>query len=121
LKLASSHASIATPAKPTTRPSAREAAGLSFSHTQATSAPNSGTVALRMADRPVVMVVTAKANSANGAPELSAPMVKIGLPVLAQLRSEPAQQASAAAGTPMPPPRDRPPWPWARTRPRPAA
>src|SRR3989442_8539927 len=77
LKVALSQASMATPAKPTTRPSTREASGLSLSQAQATSAPNIGTVAFRMADSPVVMDSSANEKHANGMPELSTPMKKI--------------------------------------------
>ena len=51
----------------------REPSGRSLSQTQATSAPNSGTVALRIDDSPVVMDSRAKAKQANGMPELSRP------------------------------------------------
>jgi hypothetical protein len=72
-----SQASSATPAKPISSPSTREGVGLSFSQTQAISAPNIGTVALRMADKPVVMDSRANEKQANGMPELSRPMRKI--------------------------------------------
>jgi hypothetical protein len=55
----------------------REALGLSLSHSQAISAPNMGTVALRIADRPVVMDSSANEKQANGMPEFSTPMKKI--------------------------------------------
>src|SRR3989338_11188457 len=74
LKVALSQASMATPAKPTTRPSRREGLGLSLSQSQATSAPNIGTVALRMADRPVVIDSSANEKQANGMPELNMPI-----------------------------------------------
>ena len=61
LKLALSQASRATPAKPIDQAQHARAVGRSFSQTHATSAPNSGTVALRMADSPVVMDSSAKA------------------------------------------------------------
>src|SRR6188768_2868819 len=77
LKVALSQASMATPAKPTMRPRMREALGLSLSHSQAISAPNIGTVALRMADSPVVMDSSANEKQANGMPELRMPMKKI--------------------------------------------
>ena len=73
LKVALSQASMATPAKPTTRPSRREWLGLSLSQSQATSAPNIGTVALRMADSPVVIDSSANEKQANGMPELNRP------------------------------------------------
>ncbi len=53
--------SSVTPAKPTARPSMREPPGRSLSQSHATSAPESGTVALRMELRPVVMCITANA------------------------------------------------------------
>ncbi|MCY1381280.1 hypothetical protein D9M69_691680 [compost metagenome] len=51
--------SSVTPAKPMARPSMREPPGRSLSQSQATSAPESGTVALRMELSPVVMCSTA--------------------------------------------------------------
>src|SRR5512140_3037461 len=78
LNVAWSQASIATPAKPITRPSTRDRAGRSFSHSHATTAPNSGTVALRMADRPVVIASNANAKQENGIAEFSNPTTKIG-------------------------------------------
>ena len=48
--------------------------GRSFSHSQATTAPNSGTVAFSKEDNPVLMDSRAKAIQANGMPELSRPM-----------------------------------------------
>ena len=54
LKLALSHASQATPAKPSTRPAMRDALSLSFSHSQATTAPNSGVAALKIDISPAV-------------------------------------------------------------------
>ncbi len=71
--------SSVTPAKPIPRPSMREPPGRSLSQSQATTAPSSGTVAFRMDVRPVVMCITAKANSANGMPELSRPTKRMGL------------------------------------------
>ncbi|OQC03425.1 MAG: hypothetical protein BWX79_02636 [Alphaproteobacteria bacterium ADurb.Bin100] len=68
-----SEASRATPAKPMTRPRIREASGRSLSQAQATRAPNKGTVALRMADSPVVRYSRAKAKQAKGRPEFSNP------------------------------------------------
>ena len=55
----------------------REALGLSLSQAQATSAPNIGTVALRMLDRPVVIDSSANAKHANGMPELRIPTKKV--------------------------------------------
>ena len=68
-----SEASSTTPAKPIASPAMRDPAGRSLSQAQATSAPNSGTVAFRMADRPVVRYSSAKAKQANGRPEFSTP------------------------------------------------
>ena len=59
LKLALSAANATTPAKPITRPRMRKLEGRSLSHHQAISAPNSGTVAFRIADRPVLIDETA--------------------------------------------------------------
>ena len=78
LNVAWSQASIATPAKPMTRPRIREWVGRSFSQSHATTAPNSGTVAFRIADRPVVIASSAKAKQAKGIAELSRPTTKIG-------------------------------------------
>src|SRR5512141_293971 len=77
LKVAWSHASIATPANPMTSPSTREWVGRSFSQSHATTAPNSGTVAFNMADRPVVIASSANAKQAKGIAELSRPTTKI--------------------------------------------
>src|SRR5659263_306081 len=77
LKLALSQASNATPAKPMISPSTREALGLSFSQAHAISAPNMGTVALRMAASPVLMDSSANEKQANGTPELSRPIKNV--------------------------------------------
>ena len=70
--------SSVTPMNPIARPNMREPPGRSWSHTQATKAPVSGTVALRIEVSPVVMCVTANANNTNGMPELSRPTNRIG-------------------------------------------
>jgi len=57
----------------------REPPGRSFSQSQATRAPVSGTVALRIDVSPVVMCITANANSMNGMPELSRPTNRMAL------------------------------------------
>ena len=59
LKLAWSAASATTPAKPITRPAMRVLAGRSLSQTHRMMVPNSGAVALRIADRPVLIDITA--------------------------------------------------------------
>ena len=56
----------------------REPLGRSRNQTQATSAPHSGTVALRMALKPVLMCSTAKQYSAKGRPLLSTPTIRMG-------------------------------------------
>ena len=61
------------PKKPIARPRVREPVGRSPSQPQATSAPNKGTVAFRMADRPVLIDSSANANSRKGNPELMMP------------------------------------------------
>ena len=73
LKLALSQASIATPRKPMAKPRMRLPPGRSRSQIQAISAPNSGTVAFRIADRPVLIDSRAKEKQAKGMPELSMP------------------------------------------------
>ena len=65
------------PAKQITMPAMRDSAGLSFSQTQATRAPNMGTVAFNMDDKPVVIDSSANARQANGMAELNMPMTKI--------------------------------------------
>ena len=55
LKLALSHASQSTPAKPITRPAIRSGVSLSFSHNHAINAPNNGEAALKIEDRPAVI------------------------------------------------------------------
>ena len=55
-------------------------------------APNKGTVAFRMADKPVLMDRSANEKQANGMAELSTPIKNIFLPMLGQLRPEPAPQ-----------------------------
>ena len=50
-------------------PTVREPVGRSLSHTQATTAPNSGTVAFRMDDRPVEMDSSAYEKHTNGMAE----------------------------------------------------
>ena len=77
-KLVLPQASMATPTKPITSPSVREAPGRSPSQSQATTAPNSGTVALRMDVSPVLMDSSAKLNSANGRAELVMPQNSTG-------------------------------------------
>ncbi len=52
LKLAPSHASPTTPAKPIARPAIRGAVSRFFSHAHAISAPNSGEAALKIAASP---------------------------------------------------------------------
>ena len=74
MKLAASQASMATPAKPMSSPRMRERVGLSLSQSQATTAPNMGTDAFKMADNPVLIDSSANAKQANGMPELSMPM-----------------------------------------------
>ena len=56
----------------------RDRLGLSPSQTQATSAPNKGTVAFRMDEKPVVMCITAKEYKANGMPLLRTPTNSTG-------------------------------------------
>ena len=56
----------------------RAGPGRSLSQTQAMMAPNRGTVALRMPDRPVLIEVTAYANNTKGKAELSMPMNNTG-------------------------------------------
>ena len=67
----------ATPTKPINKPSDRNPPGRSLSHSQATSAPDSGTVAFKMAERPVAMCSTANAYSAKGSAEFSRPTNRI--------------------------------------------
>ena len=71
-------ASSATPTKPSASPAQRSRLMRSPSHSQATSAPNSGTVALRIDVSPVAMCITAQANSANGIAELMSPANSTG-------------------------------------------
>ena len=72
------HAKSATPTKPSARPSQRSRLMRSPSHSQATSAPNSGTVAFRIDVSPVAMCMTAQENKANGMAELTTPASKMG-------------------------------------------
>ena len=51
---------------------------MSPSHSHATSAPNSGTVAFRIDDSPVLIDSSAKLNSANGMAELIRPQIITG-------------------------------------------
>jgi len=71
-------ASIATPAKPITRPRMRERSGRSLNQAQATSAPNIGTVALITAASPLLSVSRPKAKKAKGRPEFRMPMPSAG-------------------------------------------
>ena len=74
---AARQASMATPAKPITRPSMRDAVGLSLSQAQATSAPNIGTVAFKIDDSPVLICSNAKERHTNGMPEFSMPIKNV--------------------------------------------
>jgi hypothetical protein len=78
LKLAWPPASSTTPPKPMASPTVRDRVGLSPNQSQATTAPNKGTVAFRMEEKPVVMCSTANEYNANGMPLLSAPTNSTG-------------------------------------------
>ena len=66
-------ASATTPAMPSARPAMRVAVSRSPSHQRATSAPNRGELAFRIAASPVLIDCTAHAYSANGSAEFSKP------------------------------------------------
>ena len=74
----------------------REALGLSFSQSQAINAPNMGTVALRIDDRPVVIDSRANAKHANGMPELSIPTRNIFRQCVLNSGSRPRSQTSGS-------------------------
>ena len=77
-KLACPPVSKTTPPKPMAKPTVRDRLGLSPSQSQATTAPNSGTVAFRIEEKPVLMCITAKAYKANGMPLLRTPTNSTG-------------------------------------------
>ena len=78
LKLALSHASHSTPAKPIARPSTREGVNRSFSQIHAISAPHSGVDALKIDDSPAVIDSAAKLKHRKGSAEFRMPTMKIG-------------------------------------------
>ena len=94
--LALSQASHTTPAKPMARPNAREAVSLSFSHSHAISAPNSGVVALNIDDSPPVIASTARPKQTNGTAELVMPTSRIGFQCTRRAPSWPRQASSGS-------------------------
>ena len=73
VKLALFHASMATPAKPISNPTARDPVGRSLSHSQAMNAPNKGVVAFKIDDKPVLIDNKAKLKQAKGMAEFKMP------------------------------------------------
>ena len=80
---------MATPPKPIARPTMRVAFGRSFSHAQATSAPNSGTVAFKIDDRPMEIDKSAKVKQAKGIAEFKRPIDKASFQCVRKSGSRP--------------------------------
>src|SRR5512133_1152034 len=72
----------------------RRPCGRSLSQSQAIMAPNKGTVAFRMADKPVLMARSANEKQANGMAELSTPTKKTFFQCLANWGQSPRHNSS---------------------------